>query len=106
MLKRMSIFTIVLAVFFILDFYLFQGVKTLSTGLSNNSRTLIHTFFWGIALFNFCSVMYLLFYSQEGNNNIIRNFIITWLLANMIVKLVFFFFLFIDDIQRFVRWVI
>lgn len=98
-----QILIIFLVVFILLDIYAFQGVKTAIQNLTPGWRKSISIIFWSITAINSVILITFLFIPFEKIDSIIRNFLLTWLFMNLLVKVILVLFVFIDDLQRLVR---
>ena len=96
---------IFIVIFIIVDFYAYQGVKTAIQNFSPAVKKGITIGYFSITAINVLLLATFIFVSFEKIDSIIRNFILTWLFMNLLVKVVLVLFVFIDDLQRLVRWV-
>lgn len=96
---------ILIGLMLLLDFYFFQGVKTVMQSASQRSRTIITILYWsvtaiiciGYLLFVFTNVGFL------GKN--VRAYLFAIIVAMFIAKFVAVAFLLIDDLRRAVQWI-
>lgn len=96
---------ILIGLMLLLDFYFFQGVKTVMQSASQRSRTIIAILYWsvtaiiciGYLLFVFTNVGFL------GKN--VRAYLFAIIVSMFIAKFVAVAFLLIDDLRRVVQWI-
>jgi len=102
------LFAILLAVafFFLIDWYVFQAVKTLSRGSLIETRRLIYGIYWAIpavSLMIWVVTQFLI--PPDALSRVSRQFIWTVLLIPYFAKFFSLFILLIDDVVRFGKWV-
>jgi predicted MPP superfamily phosphohydrolase len=93
------------SLFLVIDWYVFSGVKTLTSPINPQARRIIHSIYW---LLSFWSISILLVMFLGIVNTLplwFRTISISILMVMFLTKLVFILFLLTNDIQRFVRWV-
>lgn len=104
--SRFILFGVLIVVFLLLDTYVYQGVRTITNGQSDTYKKVIAIVYWGVTL---VSILFLVSFSvlnPEHFNSIARNFIITFLFANLFFKLIFGAFLLIEDVYRLGNWLV
>jgi predicted MPP superfamily phosphohydrolase len=88
----------------LIDLYVFQAIKTVTQGMAPRWRTLLFGLHWGLALLALATwVLVPLFHLQYSRLN---NYLQIIILGLYIAKLIAVLFLFVDDIRRFVQWLI
>lgn len=100
---------IFLGILFLLDFYVFKGIKTFGSGLaSNKARSLIYWIYWLTNIFFFSLVAYiaLTFDQSKAFGSAIVPFTIALLILLLIPKLIFAIFLLLEDVFRLLRGVL
>ncbi len=100
-MNRATFMTVVVGITLLLDWYVFQAVKTVTSDLSNTPRRLVHIFYWSITAFSLLGILAynLLDISQLKS---LRSIILVFIFGNFLAKLFGALFLFLDDIIRFV----
>lgn len=94
-------------VFFLLvDYYLFQAVINITKDWSSSWKVVIRYAFWVPTVLSVWALLWWTFGDPYKYSANFRNWVITGLVATYFSKLFGIIFLFIDDIQRGVRWVI
>ena len=101
----MTIF-IFIFIFLTIDYYFFQGVLVASKGWNPLWKSLIRYGFWIPTLLTILALFWWTFDDPYIYSSNFRNWIITGIVATYFSKIVGILFLFIDDLQRGVRWVI
>jgi len=95
---------IVLLILVLLDFYVFQAIKTVSQGASPKWKTVIYYGYWGVSL---AIVLALLFIPVMGFDlwpRSLRNYLFATILGLFFAELLVSVFLLVDDIRRLVQW--
>jgi predicted MPP superfamily phosphohydrolase len=102
-MRSWKLIWIVIGIVILLDFYIFQVIKSVSQGTSARAKTAIFTLYWGIsicALIIFAIAPFLT--SPEWPR--LRNYIFATILALFFAKLLAAVFFLIDDIRRLIQW--
>ncbi len=92
---------IILAI--LVDFYVFQALKTVSQGASTRTRLILFTSYWGVsvtALILFSLMPYL--FPHPGSR--FRTYVFATLLGLFFAKLIAAVFFLVDDIRRVIQW--
>lgn len=92
------------SLFILIDLYVFQGLKLFIMHLSVKVRNALKIAFWSFTIL--CLSTFLLYHlsSQDAMGIPLRTFIRAGLFITYISKIVFIFFLLLDDLQRLLRW--
>lgn len=91
-------------VFLLIDFYLFQAVLNVSKDLSSGWKLTARLAFWAPTVLSFLALIWWAFDDPYRYSANFRNWVITGLVATYFSKTVGILFVFVDDIQRGVRW--
>lgn len=91
-------------VFLLIDFYLFQAVLHVSKDLSSGWRLTARVAFWAPTVLSFLALIWWAFDDPYRYSANFRNWVITGLVATYFSKTIGILFVFVDDIQRGVRW--
>jgi predicted MPP superfamily phosphohydrolase len=97
--------SIVIAVVIILDFYVFQAVKTVSQEAAARTKTIIFFTYWGISVTSLVLFALLPFINADQWPKL-RNYLFATLLGLFIAKLFAAVFLLLDDIRRLIQWIV
>jgi predicted MPP superfamily phosphohydrolase len=102
-MRRPSVILIVIAVLILLDLYVFQAIKLVSTSLNPNLRKLIYGFYW---FYTAVSILILLYFANGGMeklSSVSRNFLVSIVFVDVLFKLLVSIFLFLEDIVRIIK---
>lgn len=105
-MNRLPAILITIGIFFLLDYYVFQAVRTLTRDSSADTRRLIHGIYWAIpavSLVVWIVTQFLV--PPDSLSRMTRQFIWTALLIPYFAKFFALFILLIDDVIRFGKWV-
>lgn len=103
--RLMTLFVFIL-IFLTIDYYFFQGVLVASRGWSPLWKSVIRYGFWIPTVLSILALFWWTFDDPYRYSSNFRNWIITGIVATYFSKIVGILFLFIDDLQRGVRWII
>lgn len=105
-MNRLPAILITIGLFFLLDLYVFQAVKTLTRGSTLETRRLIHGIYWAIPIVSLTVwVVTQFILPPDSLSRMTRQFIWTGLLIPYFAKFFALFFVLIDDVVRFGKWV-
>jgi predicted MPP superfamily phosphohydrolase len=102
---RTILFSSLIVLFLLLDWYVFQGVKVLVSSQSEWVKRSTYIVYWGFTAVTIILLLVFILSNPENLSSVVRNFMITFMFANLFFKLIFGLFLVIDDLTRLVRWV-
>ncbi|MFM1857629.1 MAG: hypothetical protein RLZ05_689 [Bacteroidota bacterium] len=89
----------------LLDWYVFQAVRTLTVSLPDRSRTIIHFIYWSISALSVAFLLFLpLFFSKPGPHYA-RSTIFAIIAGLFFSKIIASLFFLTDDLRRVVQWV-
>ncbi len=91
---------IIAFIMLLLDFYVFQAVKTVSQYASPLSKTIIQFTYWGISVLTLASLISLPYIPFLQTNKIFRNYVFAILFGLFLAKLIGSIIFMIDDIRR------
>ena len=97
---------IVAALMLLLDFYVYQAVKTIAQSLSPFSKTGIQFVYWGSAILALTCLLSLPYIQSLQTNRFFRNYVFSIFVGIFIAKLVGSVFFLIDDVRRLLTWII
>ncbi|MEO9964930.1 MAG: metallophosphoesterase [Reichenbachiella sp.] len=98
-MHRLSFFIIVLLVYSLLDYYVFQAVKVVTSNFSSSTRVLFHTLYWSLTVLSAIAVVAFTTVDPGKYANL-RTFLATAVFMNILAKLTAGLFVFADDIVR------
>jgi len=92
-------------VFLLIDFYVFQAVLTITEKMPSGWRSVTRYGFWLPTVLGFVALGWWMFDDPYKYSSNVRNWVITGLFAMYFSKVFAVLILFVDDLQRGVRWV-
>lgn len=95
---------IFLAFLVLLDWYVFQVLKGLSSGLSGRTRFYIHSGYWLVSILSLAMLVVLPFLFAKGSTHFARNTIFALIAGLFFAKFLAAFFFLADDIRRGIQW--
>ncbi|HTI09672.1 MAG TPA: metallophosphoesterase [Puia sp.] len=102
-MRSWKIVLFVAALIILLDFYIFQVIRSISHGASSRTRMTVFTLYWGISI---CAVIFFaispFLHSPEWPR--IRNYVLATVLGLFFAKLLAAVFFLLDDIRRLIQW--
>lgn len=104
-MHRLVGFLVVISILFALDFYGFQGVKYLTRNTSSVTTKVIYVGYWSLTAFVLVITIGLFAGIFSRSNVFWRNIYMSAIVVNYFPKLVFFSFVFVDDIVRGIQWI-
>jgi predicted MPP superfamily phosphohydrolase len=90
--------------FLVIDYYVFQAVKTISDDWTPLWRNIARAAFWVPTVASFAALLWWTFGDPYSVNAATRNWILTGLVATYFSKIFAVVFLFIDDLYRGIKW--
>src|SRR5690606_2576368 len=104
MKPRIMTFLVFTAVFLLIDYYLFQAVLTVSKGWSPAWKNALRYGFWLPTALSILALVWWTFGDPYRYSSGMRNWVITALVTAYISKVFGIVVVFIDDLQRGVKW--
>ena len=93
-------------VFLLIDYYAFQANKTITANQSEGFRKGIKIIYFTISYLVVLAILIYNFGNPDGIAKHARTALMSFVFINVLAKLFLGLFVFIDDIQRFVRWIV
>jgi hypothetical protein len=90
--------------FLVIDYYVFQAVKTISDDWTPLWRNIARAAFWVPTVASFAALLWWTFGDPYSVSAATRNWILTGLVATYFSKIFAVVFLFIDDLYRGIKW--
>jgi uncharacterized protein len=103
--RLMTIFFFII-IFLLIDYYFFQGVLVVSKNWSPLWKGIVRYGFWIPTVLSVLALLWWTFDDPYKYSANFRNWVITGIVSTYFSKIVGILFLFIDDLQRAVRWAI
>lgn len=104
-MNRTFLIFLIFFLLFLFEWYSFQAVKTLTAHFSATWKKAFHISYLSLSLIMLCAFLYYHFGNPDLLGKNARMFLLFIVFMNFIAKLFMVLFLFIDDIQRGLRWV-
>lgn len=98
-------FLLFTVIFLLIDYYVFQGILVITRNWSGNWKPVLRYGFWIPTLIGILGLLWWAFGDPYRYSAAFRNWVITGLVAMYFSKLFAVLILFLDDLQRGVRWV-
>lgn len=96
---------ILLVVLFLIDLYAYQAVLTVTNGIGQNSRNFVRLGYWLITAIVFGAILWYYYGNPYKYGSQMRNLVLVGIFMTYFSKIFGLIFVFIDDLQRGVRWV-
>ncbi|WKN31198.1 metallophosphoesterase [Porifericola rhodea] len=104
-MNRMMFISIVALIFLLMDWYVFQAVRSVIYDVFGSWRKLVYVLYWLVTIISISGFLY---YNMGGKAEIgrdMRTLIFSFIFINYFSKIFGVVFLMIDDVGRAVRWV-
>lgn len=105
MLTRLMFWLIFILVLLVIDLYVFQAVLTVSHNWSPVWKQIARYAFWVPTVFCLAAILYYVLGDPYGLSHTARSFLLTGFFAIYLSKLFAVLVLFVDDLQRGIKWV-
>jgi predicted MPP superfamily phosphohydrolase len=96
---------IVIGLMLIVDFYVFQALKTVTQGAASRVRSIILISYWVVSILALVSFIVLPFLNLDNYGKGLRSTVFAVLVALFFAKFTVSVFLLLDDLRRGVQWV-
>jgi predicted MPP superfamily phosphohydrolase len=103
-MRNSAFIWIVALVMLLLDFYVFQAIKTVSQGASPKWRMVIQNSYWVICVLVLIIVILIPFINFDNWPKSLRNYLFATMLGFFFAELLTVVFLLADDIRRLIQW--
>ena len=105
-MKNSGTWWIIAAIMVLLDFYVFQALKTVTQNTSEKTKVIVHGIYWLVAAATIISLVSFPYIQALQTNKVFRNYIFAIMLGLFIAKLIGSAFFLIDDLRRLTTWVV
>jgi uncharacterized protein len=95
---------IIIGIMVVLDIYVFQAVKTISSGVSPKWKTIIYSAYWTVSGFTVLLLVLLPYINYENWPKAVRTYLFATVVGLFFAKLVAVIFFLLDDIRRVIQW--
>lgn len=96
---------IFLALLLLLDWYVFQAIRTLTAGLPVRSRFIWHTVYWSVTALSILLLVLLSYFFSKHGPQYARSILFALVAGLFFAKLVASLFFLTDDVRRVVQWI-
>ena len=105
-MNRVLFVAVFSVVFLLVDYYAFQAIKTITANQSEGVRKGIKIIYFTISYLVVLAILIYNFGNPDGIAKHARTALMSFVFINILAKLFLGLFVFIDDIQRFFRWIV
>jgi len=95
---------IFIVILLLIDYYIFQSVKTIYQTYSSNSKQLIGIVFWSVSSFNIITIFLFNLFSKNFSGNKFVTYLFSIVIGIIIAKIIAVLFFLVDDIRRVLQW--
>lgn len=95
---------VIALIMLLLDFYVFQAVRTVTQTLSDKTRMIIHIGYWILSVFTLIALLSFPYIQVLQNSKFYRNYIFAILVGLFFAKLIAALFFLTDDLRRIAVW--
>jgi uncharacterized protein len=103
-MRSTSTWIIVAAIMLLLDFYVFQALKTVSQSSSDRTKNIIFYSYWSLSIATIISVLLFPKLQFLLTSKFFRNYVFAILVGLLFAKIIATFFFLLDDIRRVLMW--
>src|SRR5260221_977343 len=98
---------VIIGILLLIDLYVYQAVRVVVEDWSVQGKNIARYSFWGVTVLSMIALLWYAYCNPFMNTRFpIRSFILVGIVAIYFSKIFSILFIFIDDLQRGVRWVI
>ena len=99
-MRNANTWLIIACIMLVLDFYVYQAIKTVSQNSTERTKWIIQIVYWGISMLTLASLLSLPYIQALQTNKIFRNYVFAILVGLFLAKLISSTFFLLDDIRR------
>jgi predicted MPP superfamily phosphohydrolase len=105
-MRNRSGWWMIVIVMILLDLYVFQVVKSLTSEASEKTRLVVYSIYWTLSIAAIAAILILPYLDTDSWPKTLRNYIFTFVAGLFIAKLLASIFFLLDDIRRGITWII
>jgi len=105
-MRSLTFLSFLFLTFITVDIYVFQGVKALTESFTPTTKKVLYILYWSLTVIAIATFLLAFMINFDKWNRVLRLILISVVSVGFFTKLFFLLFLFIDDLQRGVRWVV
>ncbi|MEP7277815.1 MAG: metallophosphoesterase [Bacteroidota bacterium] len=94
----------ILAIMIVLDFYVFQAVKTVSAGASPRTRLIVYSAYWTLSVVTVICLLLMPIINYDKWPRSVRTYLFAIILGLFFAKIIAMFFFLLDDLRRLLQW--
>ncbi|MGB4885832.1 MAG: metallophosphoesterase, partial [Ferruginibacter sp.] len=95
---------IIITLMLLVDFYIFQGLKTVSNPVSAKAKIIIYSIFWAFSLLSIIGLIVFVNTDAQFMGKKTRTYLFAIIMGLFLAKLCALVFLVIDDLRRAIQW--
>ena len=95
---------VIALIMLLLDFYVFQAVRTVTQTLSDKTRMIIHIGYWVLSVVTLVALLSFPYIQLLQNSKFYRNYVFAILVGLFFAKLIAALFFLTDDLRRIALW--
>ncbi len=104
-MRSTPFYLVLLGLMLLLDFYVFQAVKTVSQGAGTRTRSVIYIVYWSLSVMALLLFLLLPYLNLENHSKGLRTTIFAIVAGLFFAKFMAAIFFLIDDLRRLIQWV-
>lgn len=105
-MRNQNIWWIIAGIMLLLDWYVFQAVKTVSLNASERTKNVIHYGYWILSVVTIATFLLFPHIQAFQTNKFFRNYVFSILVGLFLAKMIAIVFFLIDDGRRGVLWTV
>ena len=96
---------VAVGVMLLLDTYIFQAIKAVSSSLSPKAKTIVYSIYWGITALAVICLLLFVYTDQNFLGKKFRTYLFASIIGLTLAKMVAVIFFLVDDVRRGIQWV-
>lgn len=105
-MNRILFFILISLAFILMDWYVYQAIRTVSRSLSEDTQRIISLVYWGFTALSVALFLFMQLSPPDLFDRHTRTFLYAGVIIPYLSKIFAVLFILIDDITRFFRWII
>ncbi|MDB5199649.1 MAG: metallophosphoesterase [Chitinophagaceae bacterium] len=103
-MRSPTFIAIILAVMILLDTYVFQAIKVVSSSASPKTKTIIYSVYWAISILAIIGFLVFVLTGPEFLPKKVRTYLFATVVGLFFGKLISVIFFLVDDVRRLIQW--
>jgi len=104
-MRNSSAWWIIAVVMILLDFYVFQAVKTVSNNVADKTRAIIDYSYWTVSVITIITFLLFPYIQTFQSSKFFRNYVFAIMIGLLLAKVIAIIFFLVDDGRRLVQWI-